>query len=136
LSDDYINQLPYGRAFYFENADHLIATARYWQRELRLEDWSVCYHIRKHFDMPSSKADGVSKVFSEQKIAYIYLMEPADHEWKESYDMEQVLVHELLHIPFDPWMDRSKEGPLWAAQEAFIDQMATTLVRLNRGERR
>lgn len=72
----------------------------YWQEKLRLKDWIVKVKIVRQREM--SKIDGIGEIqFSiHNKTAMIYILDPVDYDDWEKQDMENTLVHELLHLHF------------------------------------
>lgn len=103
-----------------------------WQKILRLQDWDVGVKLVRARDMGEGNL-GEVKTNSEHKRAEISLLDPVDHDpvRQISYDMEETLVHELLHLHFDPFLAKDETSEA-TAQEQAINAMATALVTLKR----
>lgn len=112
----------------------------YWQKTLRLQDWDITVRIVRRDEMPNSGAAGAA-AWDTYRTATIYLVNPTDFEedWSERMrDMEDTLVHEMLHLHLDGCRIHSKdaEGNLTAsgiAEERAIDTLTGALVHLARG---
>lgn len=118
----------------------------YWQRELRLQDWRITVAIvdePHEFVGPPSEVANLSGQIQYGVAAYrhamIRLLRP-DHptlasgagpQWLAPHDLEQVLVHELLHLYIGDISGRSATS----AEEMAIDTIAWTLVTLDRRAR-
>ena len=110
----------------------------YWQDKLYLRDWTVGVKLCRHWDM-SPNAVGETMMYPERKEAQVKLLHPEDIPGVEEHflndearDYDITLVHELLHLHFQPLgiTDESKaEG---VAQEVAINQISRALVRLRR----
>lgn len=111
----------------------LESAGAYWQRQLRLQDWEIDYVLGK---AAAVGGEATCKVRPKFKTCTIKLLRHDNCDYAEEYDMEHALVHELLHIYFDPFFDNDEKKLEHVAQEQAIDVLASTLVRLNRGLRR
>jgi hypothetical protein len=113
--------------------EELESRCTYWQKVLRLQDWDVHVRIARQCDFNNEEAIGECRATLTKKTALIYVLDPVDFhpasEWPQ--DMEEILVHELLHLHFDPfwsWKHRT-------TQEQAIQCIATGLVRVHREAR-
>jgi hypothetical protein len=114
--------------------EELRAKCAEWQRILRLQDWDVVVSIDRARDMTLSEVDGECEWTLASKQARIRILDPMDFppDSKWPQDMEQILVHELLHLHFAPF-DRFERGSLeHVAMEQAIDLIASALVKLKR----
>ena len=109
------------------------ALCQEWQRRLRLRDWDVKIVVSRSDEMRPNCSGTCSTILSN-KTALVTLMHPIDHSerclWP--YDMEETLVHELLHMHFAPFQ-ADEDTPADTAQEQAIDLIAHALVNLKRG---
>ena len=110
-----------------------------WQKILRCQDWAIDISIDRYSHMDGGELAGfISRDFSH-KYAHIHLMDPTDIDKSTyhddntfTYDMEQVLVHELLHLQTHYFEPEKDGGILWDQIEQFIDQTAWALIKLDR----
>lgn len=108
----------------------LTDTLRYWQRQLRLEDWDIELDV-----VPARVLDGAAGLTSthaSRRCARIRIadVDTLDPDAGPDYtDQEATLIHELLHVALSAAPDH---GPL----EPAIDSLARCLAHLNRGDRR
>lgn len=75
---------------------------RFWQERLRLQDWDIkiCFARGSEFDDGSSSGEVLYRLRSKQ--AMIKILDPIDYPgdtlWEQ--DVEETVVHELLHLHF------------------------------------
>lgn len=76
---------------------------RYWQKRLRLQDWSIEVRIARLREMDQDCEAQVNWILS-RKMATIQILDQVDYppDTMGSRDMENDLVHELLHLHFAP----------------------------------
>jgi hypothetical protein len=106
----------------------------YWQKRLRLQDWSVTADICRYAAIDDSL--GRITIGDDKREAYIRLLcaedvLPLDVIDKASaLDWELVLVHELLHLHFRDTSPKHHEkgSPEDKAEERAIDQISHALV--------
>lgn len=117
----------------FENQADLDFWLAYWQGSLRLQDWVVKASIKRAEHMRTENAAGCCSAIVRLREASIQLLDPIDwHSEDWTQDHEQCLVHELLHLYFQPFMqERDVDGEIF--QEQAIDAIAWALVRERRG---
>lgn len=112
----------------------LDSLAVFWQRQLRLQDWTVSLLWTTYLDL--DQCYGLSRVNRPVRHAFIRIARPEtcpeDDRPKDHLDPEATLVHELLHLAFPP--DSGNECSV--ALEQAIDATARALVNLHRGVRR
>lgn len=100
-----------------------------WQKCLRLQDWDIVVKIKRMEDMPKNLGECVSSLTKKQAI--ISLLEPNDTSNGDfPYDMEETLVHELLHIHFIEADDENGCCP--DGVEQAIEEVARALIKLDR----
>jgi hypothetical protein len=116
--------------------------ADFWITQLQLEAWDIRVMFGSKDDLLDDDggiADGISlQIYSVEK-AVIKVLTQESHrkdveteEWPFKQDMEVTLVHELLHLawePFRPKIDGSTEYLMWHTQ---LDRTAKLLVELKR----
>lgn len=78
----------------------------HWQSKLRLQDWIIEVSIARGRDMMENTSACVNWTLSK-KMASIKLVDPIDYpdDVMGVRDMENDLVHELLHLHFAPIND-------------------------------
>jgi len=100
-----------------------------WQRILKLQDWDVLVAVPSGEAM--DEAEGQVTFDLGKKIADIKLVTPEGYPFDamRPYQMEETLVHELLHLHFAPF-DAKTGTPKGVAQEQAINAIARALVNL------
>lgn len=104
-----------------------------WKKRLRLQDWRTKVTMIRQYDTIPTAAASCSPCLS-LKSAAIRVVSEADHDLSviKGYDMEQLIVHELLHLHFAPFMPDSDEGLMHAVKEQAIDLISEALVNAKR----
>jgi hypothetical protein len=102
-----------------------------WQERLRLLDWTVDVSFSRLHAMGESvgRCDITN---AGRRRAHVTLLDPRDavSSGEIRYDLEYLLVHELLHLPMhDVLPDLDAERPDGLAAERMIDSVAEALVR-------
>lgn len=116
------------------NQSELEHLCREWQEILSLRDWDVKPSIKRQRDFIVKGNDAEITWNIQAKTVTIKILDPIDYpedtEWPQ--DMEESLVHELLHLHFALFTadDGTAED---IAQEQAINAIALALVRLKRG---
>lgn len=72
----------------------------YWQKRLRLNDWIVKVEIARQREFSTSDRLGEVTFNIHTKTALIKILNPVDYDDWDKQDMENTLVHELLHLHF------------------------------------
>lgn len=69
-----------------------------WQMILRLQDWDVevIYSRDRDFNSPGCQAE--CRIADTLKKAHIRIQDPIDYDSSGPQDIEQSLVHELIHL--------------------------------------
>lgn len=70
-----------------------------WQERLRLQDWLVKVKIGRQREMQLNRLGEIS-FNTHTKTARITILDPIDYDDWGKQDMENTLVHELLHLHF------------------------------------
>lgn len=105
-----------------------------WQKIMRLQDWKVVATItrERHMNMQEVEAECLWTI--QNRSAMIHILDPIDRpddSWFEQ-DMEESLVHELMHLScamFDDFETDTKEN---TALEQMIVSTSQALVNLKR----
>lgn len=107
-----------------------------WQRRLRLQDWRVTVSFAVPGQMSQTYHHGECATCAPRKLARIKVLRPDCHpgdEFEAPYDMEAILVHELLHLHTNG-MNIAPSSAEDVAMEQMVDLVAEALVALKRGE--
>lgn len=107
-----------------------LALVGHWQRTLRLQDWDIVVKLRPFREMINCV--GETTYNRSKKQAIVTLLDPDDNDGNDDfpYDMEQTLVHELLHLHFEDGGNTPEECPV--DFEQGINAVSAALVALNR----
>ena len=111
-----------------------------WQKILRCQDWDIDITIARYSKMDNGDVAGWITREYTKKYAHIHLLDPVDIDKSTyhngntfPYDMEQVLVHELLHLGTNYFEPEDKgEGIFRDNLEQFVEQISWALIRLDR----
>lgn len=110
---------------------------REWQKRLKLLDWRIGVKFAElEFlkDITCTEAPiGACEHFAETKEAKIWVLQPTD--WREEpdpreRDVEDTIVHELLHCQFAPFNSNNEVSRLYIEQT--IEMLTAALVGLKR----
>ena len=106
--------------------NELESLCKVWQQRMSLSDWDVRIEVVRKDRMPENRSGQCSFVLAK-KAAVIYLLHPedADSSWVCEYDIEQTLVHELVHLHLAPWSRYFDEEDSEA--ELFLEQTVHAL---------
>lgn len=124
----------------YKAQDELDTALAYWQDVLSVRDWDVRARIVRADAMKIEGAIGTCFRTSENRTAYIQLLDPIDYPetclWEQCH--EKTLVHELLHIHTGWVMDEiygvneALHSRLNTQVENIITALDKAFVRLNR----
>lgn len=107
----------------------LTAHLAYWQRALRLQDWTVTAKMVRYGEIGGGKG-GEIQYCLEMKDALLSVVMAESYPRGERFthhDEEQTLVHELLHLHFAPFSAKSgSPEEIW--HEQTINAIASALV--------
>lgn len=108
---------------------NLSKVASKWQKILRLQDWEVTIDYYRARDFTNADALGECTFNINSREGFIKILDPIDYEGE--YDLEWIVVHELLHLHFADWTAKNNyECPV--SGEQAIDSIAQALTRLNK----
>jgi hypothetical protein len=112
----------------FLDQETLEDRVRYWQQRLRLQDWAVEIVMERAYDLGDYW--GKIHVAEDKRRARIRIMDPIDLSPAAiaPYDMDQIIVHELLHIHLYPITKAEDSMP----EEQAIEAISWALVGLDR----
>lgn len=105
--------------------DELRRLCREWQDRLGLAHWHIDAEIVRGAEIDDNL--GQVDVAIERECALVRLKTHEDYHSAFPYDIEQTLVHELLHIVFD--MAGVEGNEMF---EQAVDRIARVLVRMKR----
>lgn len=106
----------------------------YWQKKLNLSDWKIEAHIKRGRDMREDCAGSINWVLPN-KQAIISILDSVDYPDNTTgvQDMENTLVHELLHLHLAPIAEDSRENEHYTLFEEWaINSIADALIDLER----
>lgn len=111
-------------------------TIKYWQNKLSLRDWTISWEMLKDADIPGDCYAVVSWNLS-YRSAHIKLSDPTSWaSYCDPTDMEETIVHEMIHITTAPICDKAREIFTEQEQTVFLerptDMLSCALVRLRR----
>lgn len=112
--------------------DELVDLCREWQERLRLEHWDVALRVArvKEFKHP---CNAESYITLDQALCAILIIDQTDYpETPFKRDMEVDVVHELLHLHFQPFDNFEHDSLEHTMLERAIDHIAKALVKLKR----
>lgn len=103
-----------------------------WQERLALQNWNICFRLCKLNDLDLKNVDGENSWTRSNMTSIIDILKYGEvNNDCFPYDMELVLVHELLHLHFAVlWPDNGAEEETEGEQS--IEFIAKTLVQLKR----
>ena len=101
---------------------------RLWQKLLRLEDWDVEILVDRQYDMPKD-CGGSIEAFEHKRQARLRVLDPRDANprWQPDMDAEGTIVHELVHLYFEPLEQRSDKR-LQIAEEQAVHAITMALL--------
>jgi hypothetical protein len=107
------------------------ALAREWQRELKIQDWDIVVKIVRGKKLCTD--DGGITFEEKRREAFIMIRDPRDvaKDRMKAYDMEVVLVHELLHCSLAPFTG-ALNSHADVIQEQAVHAHSQALVRWKR----
>jgi hypothetical protein len=103
-----------------------------WQKRLRLQDWIIKVRIARASELPEGSMACVRATLAK-KTAGILILDPIDYEpdLMLPQDMENSLVHELLHLHLEP-IHMEDDTKLIAVEQA-IESITSGLLAAHRG---
>ena len=102
-----------------------------WQKRLRLQDWDIFVKTARQVEMQCG-GQGECEWVLKRKEATIVLVDPIDYPPElVDQDMEETLVHELLHLHFVILQPKDGTAEDTALEQAIVC-IAGALVKLKR----
>jgi hypothetical protein len=100
-----------------------------WQKRLRLQDWIIDAKIKRDRDLPGNVEASVNWVLTK-KMASISILDPMDYppDAMVPQDMENSLVHELLHLHLAPISNYGNDDNYQIFEEQAIESIASGLI--------
>ena len=111
----------------------LQALCKEWQDVLRLRDWDVQAELVRYWEIPDKKGE-TAFLSNNQRWAKVRLRVHDDTPTADNFaptDLEQVLVHELLHVKFHD-CERDIEELYGRDLHRVVEELADALVMLKR----
>lgn len=111
----------------------------FWMDILKLKEWDVKVKICRARDMQEGTAGTINWEVNH-KDAFIRLLDPIDYpeDSMRDQDMEETLVHELLHLHFSTISENfggGKNNEFYSLfEEQAICSIAAGLIKLHRSE--
>lgn len=114
--------------------DQLCKICREWQEILSLKDWRIAIAKAHEYQFKNPGNEGECEWQIKKKMAIIRILHENDSpKGPFQQDMEETLVHELLHLHYAPF-DYTKDGtPEEIALEQSIHFVSRALIELKRG---
>ncbi|MDD9147833.1 hypothetical protein OYT88_04620 [Sporolactobacillus sp. CQH2019] len=104
---------------------------KYWQERLRLRDWDIEAEIVPLSAMDDQTHGGENTYLLQSKASRISILNHGDYQNMNCiipHDMEETLVHELLHLHFAPFDSEKNYMPI----EQAIESLAKAFVETDR----
>lgn len=108
---------------------------KYWVEKLHLQEWRITLRLKPAHEFGNN--DGQTMISDSRAGAIITLRTPdsiTDVDDGLPYNMEQVLVHELLHVYTRDSEPEDNELKAWRSYHRRLDNLATLLVELKTQE--
>lgn len=106
----------------------LAALLAHWQRALRLLDWRIkIAYVRGLVSPDGTPCYGLCSRLADNKTAQIQICDPEGNP----FDVEQIVIHELLHLHFAPFETSApaeiaaEEQAVWSIAEALAGAKGT-----------
>ena len=109
-----------------------------WQKKLKLQDWECRTSLLHPNDLSNKGAWGEIFKYDKWKVANISISNPKLVS-DQNFDLELVIVHELLHIHFDEVLNKTKEEQSSSENrelERSIISITDSLIKLDRNPKK
>jgi len=115
--------------------EELRAVCWYWQRMLRLCDWTIEIRYGTYDEMRDGNAGAMLHYMEEHRHAKLYVLRPPQRKADTlcAYDVERDIVHELCHIPLLPFDGKQRKKRLYINVEVAVNAYADALLLADRG---
>lgn len=109
---------------------------KYWQKRLNLRDWKFTIGIARASSLGGEHQGGINWELNS-KSAMIRILDPEDYPGGTMVpqDMENTLVHELVHVHFAAISEKCNPKPsdIYSFfEEQAIEALTDTLIQLER----
>ena|ERR1017187_7183391 len=108
------------------------ALCEWWKCKLRLSDWEIKLLIVRQWDIQGNA--GTCNFTVSNRTAVVKLLDPMDYDssslWPQ--DMEQTLVHELLHIHMGTFSETATGSAEERFEEHAVDGLSKAFVEIKR----
>lgn len=104
-----------------------------WQKRLRLQDWNVRLVVKDAEDIEDAFAQIRPQL--DSKKAVMHVRRPGDVstlDMQLGYDVEEYVVHELLHLHAEAFVPEDHDSHEYQAIEQAVGVLADCIVRLSR----
>lgn len=114
--------------------DRLQEVCSFWQETLHLQDWDILIRFTRADEMRGAEIQGECGWVYAVKEATIHILDPQDFDESLAFgfDIEKVIVHELLHLHFAGMMAHFDCKVCPVPGEQAVDRLAKVLVGLSR----
>lgn len=104
-----------------------------WQKRLRLQDWKIEVSFVHAGDMRGPSSAGEVSFFPDHAFAQIQILPPEELDSGNPMhpSIEQVLVHELLHLHMGTFAAKGKAADM--AQDRAIECLVPALLASSKG---
>lgn len=104
-----------------------------WQHVLHLDAWDIRIKLCRQSEMLDPNVQGENNWTLATRQSVIHVLDPVDYPADTEFeqDMEQTVVHELLHLHFDPFEPEDDMGLAYLAMEQTIELLARVLTGKN-----
>ena len=118
------------------NDDELNELLAYWQKKLRLENWDIMVNLYRQEEFYDEESQGENSYDIRTGQSIIRILDHVDWSIRNRFpqDMERCLVHELLHLHFEPFEPKEQKSLEHDLMERTIEMLAGTLVALRSKE--
>ena len=101
-----------------------------WQKRLRLQDWIIKVHIVRGRDMKLEECQAEVSWTIAKKTATVRIIDPLDYpsDVTDPQDMENSLIHELLHLHLAPITGGDVDGVFHIAEEQAIESITSGII--------
>lgn len=117
------------------SSEELQRSLEEWQKRLRLQDWIIKAKIVRGREFDNDNNQGEISWILTKKMATILILDPIDYpsDVMVSQDMENCLVHELLHLHFAPISESDSGSSLHVEIEQAIESITSGIISSIRG---
>lgn len=115
----------------------LDAMVQKWAKILRLQDWDVTIRMVDKKDLTLEGVAGEISWNREHQQAEIQILDPSQIGANTvQADVEETIIHELMHLHASPFDEFESGTPEYYALELFINRVAQALYKLDRSVER